>query len=233
MRHTVSLVISFYNESKNIKSLTEIVKKIKSKNDNLIEVIFVDNASIDDTPKVLREICKLNNYIFLSNDKSEGYGNGYFAGINKAKGDFILINHSDLQFSFDIFDDFNRAIENNKNIACFVKRTGRSFVSSFKTLIARFFCMIIFLHYVPEVNGQPKIFPKKIFNNIYKHPSGYSFDLFIYKLLRKNNIKIKRFNNRELPRLEGVSSWSKSFSSQLSNLLKYLKEAIYINKIIN
>ena len=46
MRHTVSLVISFYNESKNIKSLTEIVKKIKSKNDNLIEVIIAIHTAI-------------------------------------------------------------------------------------------------------------------------------------------------------------------------------------------
>ena len=129
------------------------------------------------------------------------------------------MNHSDLQFSFDITKEFNYEIFNNENIACFVNRTGRSKISSLKTIIARFLCMIIFHHYVPEVNGQPKLFPKKIFKNITNYPRGYAFDLFIFKLLRKNNFKIIWFNNEELPRFDGQSSWSKSFQSQVFNLL--------------
>lgn len=232
MNNSISLIISFYNESKNIHALADEIEKLKKNNKFLKEVILVDNGSKDDTGEILKKICYQNSYTFVHNENSYGYGDGYFSGIKKASSTYILMNHSDLQFSFDIVNEFNVIFESEEIISCFVKRTGRTKISSFKTLIARTLCMIIFRHYVPEVNGQPKLFPKKIFNNISLYPRGYAFDLFIFKLLKKNNIQIKWFYNKELPRLEGVSSWSKSFKNQFYNLLKYLKEANLIKKIV-
>ena len=221
---SVSIVISFFNESKNIDSLSIEINNLK-KNFNIDEVIFIDNGSNDNTPIKLKEICKKNNFVFLVNKDSMGYGDGYFKAIKMAKSKYILMNHSDLQFSFDYYKSFYNVINKQESlISCLTKRKKRNLFSQIRTIILRAISTILLFRFIPEVNGQPKLFPKKIFEKVESFPHGFSFDMFIYLLLRKHQIKIYWFDVVEKDRIEGISSWSKGFKNQLFMLFNYLKE---------
>lgn len=221
---SVSIVVSFFNENKNIEKLSIEINNLKKKF-KIDEVIFIDNGSKDNTPFKLKDICQKNNFIFLTNKDSKGYGDGYFKAIKKAKSEYILMNHSDLQFSFNYYKYFDDVInKDNYLISCFTKRKKRNFFSQLRTMILRIIATILLFRYIPEVNGQPKLFPKKIFDDIKFFPHSFSFDMFIYLLLRKHQIKIYWFDVVEKDRTEGVSSWSKGFKNQLFMLFNYLKE---------
>ena len=87
---SVSIVTSFFNESKNIEKLSIEINNLKKKF-KIDEVIFIDNGSKDNTPFKLKDICQKNNFIFLTNKDSKGYGDGYFKAIKKAKSVYILM----------------------------------------------------------------------------------------------------------------------------------------------
>ena len=220
----VSIVISFFNECKNIEKLSIEINNLKKKF-SIDEVIFIDNGSVDNTPDKLKEICQKNNFKFLTNKNSTGYGDGYYKAIKMAKSKYILMNHSDLQFSFDYYQSFYEVInQNNSFISCLTKRKKRNLFSQIRTIILRTLATILLFRYIPEVNGQPKLFPKKIFDDVKFYPKGFSFDMFIYLLLRKYRTKIFWFDVVEKDRVEGISSWSKGFKNQFLMLFNYLKE---------
>ena len=92
----LSIVIPCYNESKSIPYLLEQFTEVIGTRD--IEVILVDNGSVDETPAVLAAL--LPRYQFVKTtrvDKNQGYGFGILSGLRIGTGDFLGWMHADLQ----------------------------------------------------------------------------------------------------------------------------------------
>lgn len=222
---TKSLVISFYNESRNIKELISEIENFKKKF-TINEVIFVNNSSTDDTGKILQDECINMNYIFINVTNSKGYGDGYFEGIKRSSSEFILTNHSDLQFSF--LDLSNFLIDKNpdfsSNNALIPVRYNRKISSYLKTFFLKIIYSFILSIRIADHNGHPKVFPKKILNNISNYPKTGAFDCFIYYLLIKKNYLVYSYKVFERPRKHGVSSFSHSIIRQFKTFINMLSE---------
>jgi glycosyltransferase involved in cell wall biosynthesis len=232
----LSLVIPCYNES---QSLPDLVAKIEeSFSGHNIEVIIVDNGSIDSTPDVIRRLSKNQSNIWRSIrvEKNVGYGFGIMKGLHAATGDILAWTHADLQtdptdalYGFTLFEKANNPDQ------LFVKglRYGRPLIDVVFTFGMSVFETILMHTPMRDINAQPTMFHRALLTHLEDAPNDFALDLFIYWKAVQMKKQVKRFPVRFGPRKFGSSHWNTgmkaryrfikrtlSFSMQLKNSLE-------------
>jgi dolichol-phosphate mannosyltransferase len=92
----VSIVIPVFNES---KTIFQILKKINQIKGFKKEIIIIDDGSTDDTKKIVKKKC-FNLYSkFISYRKNRGKGYACRKGLSKVRGDIVIIQDADLEYS--------------------------------------------------------------------------------------------------------------------------------------
>ena len=95
----ISILIPVYNEEVTIISLLKSVQKEIGKIRTVtFEIIVIDDYSSDNTSKLLRENETLFNHM-ISLEKNQGKGGAILRGLEKAKGEYILFQDADLEYS--------------------------------------------------------------------------------------------------------------------------------------
>lgn len=117
----VSICIPTYNS---VKYIEETLKSIISQTYENIEIIIGDNASTDNTEKVVNEIIGNSNrkIQYYKNKENLGYSGNCNKMISVAKGEYVAIYHSDDIYEPNIIERQVELLENNKTLAgCFTK----------------------------------------------------------------------------------------------------------------
>ena len=73
----------------------QFVKEFK---ENIIEFIIVDNASMDNSIRLLKEEISFNKYVnvqLIENEKNSGFGKGCNIGASEAEGEYLLFLNND------------------------------------------------------------------------------------------------------------------------------------------
>ena len=91
----VSIIIPCFNEENTILNIVHSVKKNINEND---EIILIDDFSSDKTRDILEKDLKNDIDCLILNEKNFGKGYSIRKGIEKAKGDIILIQDADLEY---------------------------------------------------------------------------------------------------------------------------------------
>ena len=95
----ISILIPVFNEEATITYLLKSVKKEISKIKTVtFEIIVIDDCSIDNTSKLLKENWNLYNHM-ISLEKNQGKGGAILQGLKQAKGEYILFQDADLEYS--------------------------------------------------------------------------------------------------------------------------------------
>ncbi len=96
MNKKISIIIPVLNESGSIATLCDKIKTAVSSLN--YEVIFVDDGSTDESPKILRDIVDKNdNFKAIRLRKNFGKAVAYSVGFENAKGDIVVTLDGDLQ----------------------------------------------------------------------------------------------------------------------------------------
>ncbi len=98
---TLSIVIPAYNEAATIHLILNKVAEVQLLGGMAKEVIVVDDASKDDTWKVLNEYKKQNpeqNLQLFQHPVNQGKGAALHTGIQKATGEVTVIQDADLEY---------------------------------------------------------------------------------------------------------------------------------------
>jgi glycosyltransferase involved in cell wall biosynthesis len=225
----LSIVIPCYNEEKNVPLVLARFKSAIGK--QKIEVIMVDNGSIDNTGRVLKNLIKAYPFArIVTVKKNEGYGWGILSGLAECRGKFLGWTHADMQTDpKDVVKSLSIISDNGFNENIFVKgvRRNRPFLDrAFSSLMGIYVSMILFKSF-NEVNAQPTIFSRKLYKQFIDPPKDFSLDLYIYYLAKISKFKIIRFPVQFPPRLHGESSWNFSFANRLKltrRAMSYTKE---------
>lgn len=207
---TLSIALPCYNEAENIPLILERFSQVIDRGD--VEVIFVDNGSTDDSPRILSDL--LPNYSFARSvrvEVNQGYGHGLYCGLKAARGRFLGWTHADMQTDPK---DVLRALEilqsSQDPTTTFVKgwRRGRPFADQVFTIGMSIFGSLMLRAPLWEINAQPSVFSRELFAMWNDPPKDFSFDLYYYYLAVKSGYTVKRLDVDFTQRLYGNSRWN-------------------------
>ncbi|MEW6407493.1 MAG: glycosyltransferase [Patescibacteria group bacterium] len=108
----VSIIILGYNSKKYLKLCFEAIFAQSYSN---LEIIYVDNASSDDSLKVAESLLNKNIKI-IKNEKNLGYAGGQNCGIRNSSGEFVLCLNPDIILDKDYIKNIVELFQKNKKI---------------------------------------------------------------------------------------------------------------------
>ena len=110
----LSVIVPAYNEIKTFKILVN--KLLKLKFDGIrIEIIIIESNSDDGTREEAIKFKKFKNIKVVLQDKAKGKGNAVIEGFKHVKGDYVIIQDSDLEYDPKNFKFMLEPIIKGKN----------------------------------------------------------------------------------------------------------------------
>ena len=133
----ISFVFSFKNEEKNLEKLIQRVdNSVKKLNNYSYELIFVNDASNDNSEKILLDLQKKYPITIINMSRTFGVGPCVLAGFKHSQGDCIIYMDADLQDPPEITEQLIEKYENGADVVHTI-RTKRLGESKFKLYVTK------------------------------------------------------------------------------------------------
>jgi glycosyltransferase involved in cell wall biosynthesis len=202
----LSLVIPCYNEARNLPALIERIRATIRRPD--VEVILVDNGSTDDSAAVLAAALRAGEALrSIRVETNRGYGFGILAGLRAARGKILGWTHADLQT--DPADCLaGLALFDGERVFVKGRRHGRPLGDVAFTVAMALFESVLLRRALWDINAQPTLFPRALFESWKRPPHDFSLDLYAYYTAKAAGYRVRRFPVRFGERLHGVSHWN-------------------------
>ncbi len=111
----ISLVVPCYNEEQNVKAFFEAATAALDGHFDKYEIIFVNDGSRDNTWKELKKLYAADSRVKLLNfSRNFGKEAAMYAGLQKAKGEYVTIIDADLQQRPELAVEMVNFLENNE-----------------------------------------------------------------------------------------------------------------------
>ena len=222
----ITIVIPCFNEAENIPIILKRFKFVEEKFElkNIFQILIVNNGSTDNTNKILND--EIKNFGFarsLNIKDNRGYGYGIIQGLKKTSTEFIGWTHGDLQTNpEDIVKVLELIRKSNFSKKVFIKgsREGRPIFDQFFSDCMSIFESLLFAYPLYEINAQPTIFHRSLFEKSFNAPNDFSLYLYFYIIALKSNLRIKRIKVKFPKRLYGYSKWNKNIKSKLRFIIR-------------
>ena len=226
--NSIGIVIPSFNELESLKKLIpECYKLIEQRSD--VTILIVDNGSTDETSIFLSNLPKHERFILLILKENLGYGGGILAGLQHLNTDLLSWTHADLQT--DIWDILK--FDFSKFPTLFMAkgfRRGRSLGDYFFTYGMSLFVFIIFRFICLDINAQPTIISRKLFEKFSNPPTDFSLDLYAFIMAKQQKANIYRqevfFGKRQFSH----SKWNLGFRSRMKFISRTLKFGLKLKK---
>ena len=144
----VSIIVPCYNEE---AALPYFLREIKKKESEMqaaygctFELLFVNDGSKDGTLSVLREFSrKETNVRYLSFSRNFGKEAAMYAGLQNAKGDYVVIMDADLQHPPAMLPEMYEGLQSKEYDCVAARREDRSGEPPVRSFFARCFYKLI------------------------------------------------------------------------------------------
>ena len=104
----LSIIIPAFNEARTIHFILDKVKGVNLINGITKEVIIVNDCSTDDTEKAIENYIAENPSLeihYFKHEYNKGKGSALHTGINKATGEYLIIQDADLEYDPQEYND--------------------------------------------------------------------------------------------------------------------------------
>lgn len=207
----LSIIIPVYNEEKTVAQIVKRVIAIKlpvSKK----EVIVVNDGSTDDTLEILKKLKKSSNAFTLITKKNGGKGTAVRAGIDRSKGDYIIIQDADLEYDPRDIHKLLKRLNTEKKVVVYGtrlnrmpnfkrdERTPRFLIHYVGNKFLSFITSIMYSTWITDMECCYKLFPKKALDGITLHARGFEFEPEITAKLLKKGFQITEVSISTNPR---------------------------------
>ena len=126
----ISFIIPCYNSEATISVVTEEIKKLFFDRQGYeYEIILVDDASTDNTLKIIKMLCNQDSRIIgISLARNQGQQSAIMAGLSHSKGDLVVCSDDDGQTPVNTVFDLIDKLSQGYDIVCgkYVNRGKRS-----------------------------------------------------------------------------------------------------------
>ena len=190
----VSIIIPCFNEEKTISKIIHSVKKNINDND---EIIVIDDYSTDKTRDILQGDLKDKIDNLILNEKNFGKGYSIRKGLEKSKGDIILIQDADLEYDPGDYQKLLKPIKEGFADAVY----GSRFIGSEEKRVLYFWHMVgnkfltLLSNMLTNLNLTDmevcyKVFKANLIKNIILEENRFGFEPEITAKISKKNVKI-------------------------------------------
>ena len=205
----VSIIVPCYNEEESIPLFYKEIKKVFSKINYKLELIFVNDGSKDKTLELIRNLSKKDkeaNYISLS--RNFGKEAAMWAGLKHSTGDYITVMDCDLQDPPALIPEMLRLIEEEDYDVVGTRRVTRKGEPPIRSFFARMFYKIINkMSKVEMVDGARdyRMMTRQVVDNLLtlKEYNRYSKGLFSFV-----GFKTKWLEYENIERVAGETKWN-------------------------
>ena len=98
---TLSIIIPAYNEENTIQSILDKISEVDLVQNIQKEIVIVNDASSDKTEEKIKAYIENHsemNIAYYAHDNNQGKGAALRTGIQKATGDFVIVQDADLEY---------------------------------------------------------------------------------------------------------------------------------------
>lgn len=194
----LSIIVPAYNEEQRLpKSLPQIIEFVKGQ-DYPIEIIVVDDGSIDRTAEIVEEFQQEAPFITLLQVEHGGKGHAVKAGMLQANGEFLFLCDSDLsmpiaevtKFLPPALDGYDVAIASRE-----VEGAHRYNEPAYRHLMGRVFNLIVrvlAVHGIQDTQAGFKCFRRDAARQLFPVQSidGWGFDVEILFVAQSRGMRI-------------------------------------------
>tara|TARA_B100000989_G_C19495286_1_gene451711 strand:- start:544 stop:1575 length:1032 start_codon:yes stop_codon:yes gene_type:complete len=199
----LSIIIPVFNEKNFLTRLFDQLKQFF--NNNNIEIIFVDDGSIDGSYDILKNLKNKRDYKFtfklVKLDINSGKGKAIQTGLKNAVGIYVLLQDADLELDIKDAKEMFDMIVNNSDIKCiFGSRylTGKLKKNNyfFNNLVGKINSLIFnifFSQSLSDVHCGLKILHRSVIEKIKLSVNDFGIEIDIASQVVRNNFFIYEF----------------------------------------
>lgn len=182
-KNKLSIIIPAYNEGRTIRLILDKVKAVNLINGITKEVIIVNDCSTDDTENAIENYIATNPSLeihYFKHEYNEGKGAALHTGINKATGEYLIIQDADLEYDPQEYNDLLTPVVNGFADIVY----GSRFIGGNPHRV------LFFWH---TIGNKFLTFFSNMFNNLNLTDMETCYKLFRTEFIQNISLKEKRF----------------------------------------
>jgi glycosyltransferase involved in cell wall biosynthesis len=218
----LSVIIAVYNEEDNIKPLINSINNALQQSGTEYEVIFVDDGSVDNTAKMIRENIS-RNITLIELKRNFGQTAAMKAGIDHASGEYIATLDGDLQNDpEDLLMMLDLIRKNDCDIITGIRadRHDDFFMRKIPSVIANFVVRKVTHTNIKDNGCGIKIFKSGILKELPLYGERHRF---LASLAAMDGATVEQVEVKHYPRISGKSKYG------LGRTLKVISDLILMN----
>ena len=197
IRPQLSVVIPAYNEARRIVPTVGAIAAHLAGQSVAFEIVVSDDGSTDDTVRRLRDL-DLRNLRVLAPGRNRGKGAAVRAGVQAARGDFVLFTDADLSTPIEELDNMFVYARAGTPVVIGSRAAGgaaehdRSTLRSLLSAVLRTLARIVLRLPVADTQCGFKLFRADVARELFGQQTidGFSFDLEVLWLARRAGYRI-------------------------------------------
>ena len=223
----ISIIVPCYNEQEVLPLFYEEIKKVtgqmKKDNEGLeFEFLFINDGSKDETLGMLRDMARLDKSVrYISFSRNFGKEAGMFAGLENARGDYVVIMDADLQHPPKFIPKMYDYVKNHGYDCATTRRVSRAGESKVRSWFARkFYSIMNKISQTEIVDGAQdfRFMTRQMVDSILEMKEYNRFSKGIFSWV---GFDTKYIEYENVERAAGTTAWS------FTSLVKYSLEGIF------
>ena len=143
----ISLIVPCYNEEESLPHLYNALCEVRDSEDcrdKTFEFIFVNDGSSDKTAELIKEYASSDTCVrYVMFSRNFGKESAMYAGLQKAKGDYVAIMDADMQDPPSLIPDMIRSLDADECDIVAARRVTREGEPKIRSFFARAFYRLI------------------------------------------------------------------------------------------
>ena len=231
----LSVIVPVFNEEKTVRVIIQKLKKFSYRKVKK-EIIIVDDGSTDRTAERIAPLVKSSRGIHvLTHNKNKGKGAAIRTGLQRATGDYILIQDADLEYNpSDIPLLLGPVLEKEARVVFGTRinrlpnfrrdeRTVQFFIQYLGNKFLSFITVLLYGQWLTDMETGYKLFPRKALSRFRLHARSFDFEPEITAKLIRSGYKIHEVTISTNPRGYAQGKKLKAFRDGVQALYTLLK----------